>query len=89
MQEMGTGPSWSCSFAASGTFPEQQRSPDRANERAKDQGIEPSALRLHALRWVEAWEAGMAPRVVLEATNAKVLEIVPLEALKRHALDLH
>ena len=44
---------------------------------------------LHALRWVEAWEAGMAPRVVLEATNAKVLEIVPLEALKRHALDLH
>jgi hypothetical protein len=44
---------------------------------------------LHALRWVEAWEAGMAPRVVLEATNEKVLEIVPLEALKRHALDLH
>src|ERR1041384_7825080 len=31
---------------------------------------------LHALRWVEAWEAGMAPRVVLEATNAKVLETV-------------
>lgn len=44
---------------------------------------------LHALRWVEAWEAGTAPRVVLEATNAKVLELVPLEALKRHALDLH
>ena len=44
---------------------------------------------LHALRWVEAWESGHAPRVVLEATNAKVLEMVPLEALKRHALDLH
>ena len=44
---------------------------------------------LHALRWVEAWEAGMAPHVVLEATNQKVLDIVPLEALKRHALDLH
>ena len=44
---------------------------------------------LHALRWVEAWKAGMAPHVVLEATNAKVLEVVPLEALKRHALDLH
>ena len=44
---------------------------------------------LHALRWVEAWEAGQAPRVVLEATNAKVLELVPLEALKEHALDLH
>jgi uncharacterized protein (DUF2237 family) len=44
---------------------------------------------LHALRWVEAWKAGMAPQVVLEATNAKVLEIVTLDALKRHALDLH
>ena len=44
---------------------------------------------LHALRWAEAWEAGMAPQVVLEATNEKVLEVVPLEALKRHALDLH
>ena len=44
---------------------------------------------LHVLRWMEAWEAGKAPRVVLEATNEKVLELVPLEALKRHALDLH
>lgn len=44
---------------------------------------------LHALRWVEAYEAGMAPSVVLEATNGRVLDIVPLEALKRHALDLH
>lgn len=41
---------------------------------------------LHALRWVEAWEAGMAPHVVLEATNSKVLEVVSLDALKRHAL---
>ena len=44
---------------------------------------------LHALRWLEAWKAGMAPQVVLEATNAKVLEVVPLDALKQHALDLH
>ncbi len=44
---------------------------------------------LHVLRWIEAWEAGKAPRVVLEATNEKVLEFVPLEALKRYALDLH
>src|SRR5688572_17575718 len=33
---------------------------------------------LHALRWVGAWEAGQAPRVVLEATNAKGLDVVPL-----------
>jgi uncharacterized protein (DUF2237 family) len=44
---------------------------------------------LHVLRWIEAWKAGKAPRVVLEATNAKVLELVPLDALKQHALDLH
>ena len=44
---------------------------------------------LHALRWVEAWEANMAPQVVLEATHEEVLKYVPLHALKKHALDLH
>ena len=43
---------------------------------------------LHVLRWVEAWEAGKAPKVVLEATHRNVLRYVPLSALKRHALDL-
>lgn len=42
---------------------------------------------LHVLRWIEAWEAGRAPKVVLEATNAIVLDLVPLSALKRHALE--
>jgi len=44
---------------------------------------------LHVLRWIEAWEAGAAPKVVLEATHEDVLRLVPLQALKRHALDLH
>ena len=44
---------------------------------------------LHVLRWIEAWEAGRPPRVVLEATHEQVLQLVPLEALKRYALDLH
>ena len=44
---------------------------------------------LHVLRWVEAWEADMAPQVVLEATHENALKYVPLEALKQHALDLH
>jgi hypothetical protein len=44
---------------------------------------------LHVLRWVEAWEADMAPQVVLEATHESVLQYVPLDALKQHALDLH
>jgi uncharacterized protein len=44
---------------------------------------------LHVLRWIEAWEAGKAPSVVLEATHEEVLQYAPLSALKRHALDLH
>ena len=44
---------------------------------------------LHVLRWVEAWKAGKAPKVVLEATHENVLKFAPLTALKSHALDLH
>ena len=43
---------------------------------------------LHVLRWMQAWEAGRAPRVVLEGTHENVLKYVPLSALKRYALDL-
>jgi uncharacterized protein (DUF2237 family) len=43
---------------------------------------------LHVLRWVEAWEAGKAPPVVLEATHENVLQFAPLTALKRHALSV-
>jgi uncharacterized protein (DUF2237 family) len=44
---------------------------------------------LCAARWLEAYEAGKAPRVSLNATNQAALEIVPLDALKQHAIDLH
>ena len=44
---------------------------------------------LHVLRFVEALEADMAPRVVLAATHADVLKYVAIEDLKRCALDLH
>lgn len=40
---------------------------------------------LCALRWREAAEAGFAPAVILEATHAKALEVIPLEMLKQHA----
>ena len=40
-------------------------------------------------RWVEAYHAGMAPQVVLNATNEATLDLIPLEALKRYAVDLH
>lgn len=44
---------------------------------------------LHVLRWIEAWEAGCAPNVVLQSTHEQALDYVPLEALKAHALDLN
>ena len=36
---------------------------------------------LCALRWKEAYEAGMAPSLVLEATNQDVLKYIPFEWL--------
>ena len=44
---------------------------------------------LCAARWVEALQAGKAPQVVLNATNEATLDLIPLEALKRYAVDLH
>jgi uncharacterized protein (DUF2237 family) len=40
---------------------------------------------LCALRWKEAFDAGKAPKVVLEATNEKVLRYVRMEDLVAHA----
>ena len=41
-----------------------------------------------AARWLQAYEAGMAAGVVLAATNERALEIVPLEALRKFAVDV-
>ncbi len=40
---------------------------------------------LCAQRWLQAWQAGVAPPVVLEATHELALAVVPLEVLKAHA----
>ena len=42
---------------------------------------------LCASRWVEALEAGVAPRVVLEATHISMLEFADLETMQQHAVD--
>ena len=39
-------------------------------------------------RWVEAWEAGSAPKVVLQSTEESALNYAPLEVLKKFAIDL-
>ncbi|MGE5471792.1 MAG: DUF2237 family protein [Bacteroidota bacterium] len=44
---------------------------------------------LCAARWLQAYQAGKAPQVMLNSTNQAALEIVPLAALKQHAADLH
>lgn len=43
---------------------------------------------LVAPRWVQALEAGVAPRIVLLATHEATLRYTDLETLKRYALDL-
>lgn len=41
---------------------------------------------LCAQRWAEAFEAGFAPQVVLEATHESALEFADLADLKKHAV---
>jgi len=41
-----------------------------------------------AATWRQAFEAGVASPVVLAATHEETLAIIPLDALKKHALDL-
>ncbi|MEE8094019.1 MAG: DUF2237 domain-containing protein [Gammaproteobacteria bacterium] len=44
---------------------------------------------LCAARWLEAYESQMAPRVALQGTHQRALEIVPLEILREFAVDLN
>ena len=41
-----------------------------------------------AARWLMAYRDGMAAPVVLASTNRLALEVVPLEALTEHAVDV-
>ncbi len=42
---------------------------------------------LCASRWKEAFDAGMAPKVVLSATHASTLEYASMSELKQHAAE--
>jgi len=44
---------------------------------------------LCAARWKEAYDAGKAPKVYVTSTHEETLTVVPLEALKQHAIDLN
>lgn len=41
-----------------------------------------------AARWLQAYEEGVAPGIVLAATNMRALDIVPLDVLRIHAVDV-
>jgi uncharacterized protein len=41
-----------------------------------------------AARWLQAYLDGAAAPVVLAATNARALDVVPLDALRAHAVDV-
>ena len=44
---------------------------------------------LCADRWKEAFDAGVAPPVYLMCTNMEVLDLLDIDELKQHALDLN
>ena len=41
-----------------------------------------------AARWLHAFQDGAAAPVVLASTHRRALEVVPLEALRQHAVDV-
>ncbi|MBV1853613.1 DUF2237 family protein [Catellatospora tritici] len=41
-----------------------------------------------AVRWLQAFKDGAAAPVVLASTNERALEIIPLEVLRPHAVDV-
>ena len=44
---------------------------------------------LCAVRWYEAFKAGVAPPVYLQATHEYTLKTINIEDLKKHAIDLN
>ncbi|MBC8111556.1 MAG: DUF2237 domain-containing protein [Verrucomicrobia bacterium] len=43
---------------------------------------------LCVLRWKQAWQVGVAPLVILEATHEKALQVVSLTVLEEYALKV-
>jgi uncharacterized protein (DUF2237 family) len=51
--------------------------------------VEGQSWCLCAARWLEAHEAGCAPKVHLKRTNIETLKIVPMDILRGYATDLN
>jgi len=59
-----------------------------ALDAVRSAGFTPVGIERSDPRWQEAFEAGKAPRIRLTATHEATLEIVPLDLLKKYAIDL-
>ena len=42
---------------------------------------------LCALRWLEAYNEGVAPQIIISATHKRTLDMVPLDILEQYAID--
>lgn len=52
-------------------------------------GLEPgNRWCLCAQRWLEAYEAGAAPKIYIRSTHLRTLEVIDLDLLKAFAVDL-
>lgn len=43
---------------------------------------------LCALRWLEAHQADMAPRICIKSTHQRTLEVIDIQLLRQYAVDL-
>jgi hypothetical protein len=43
---------------------------------------------LCANRWLEAYQNGSAPKIKLKSTHLRALEIIDLDSLKEHSVDI-
>ena len=43
---------------------------------------------LCANRWLEAYQNNVAPKIKLKSTNIKALEVIDLDYLKQHSVDI-
>lgn len=65
----------------------KSRGNDLMTPRPNFPGLQPGDFWcLCAARWIEAYRAGVAPPVLLQATNVQVLNTIPLEVLMRYKL---
>ena len=79
----------SCAVTVMASIVQATRSDDASTAQYRFPGLVPGdRWCVTARNWALAFDDGVAAPVVLAATNEKVLELVPLEALQQLAVDV-